>query len=756
MAFCKEDIVDIDLNSGNIFRSFLNHSIGYKDDDADRFGIRAFRDGEPVDLSGASCQAVFMAPNGTNIALTSYGTVSGNKAYVTLPQACYDYEGQFCLAIKLVGGGVTGTVRIVDGTVTRTGASGTVAPTDSVPTYQEILAVYDQMVAAKDGSVRFDIEQELTAAQMTQARSNIAAASESDVSDLKSALGNKVSKPSTLPNGTSGQFLRTNGDGTTTWVDYGLPTDAQTANAVSTWLDNHPEATTTVQDHSLQRIKFTEDLNNQISVVFNTVQEMKENRELHENMYVMTKGFHYVNDGGSAYYEIMKNKNADEKGIISIDGVLYACLIVSSKMNLEAFGAVPMSYDSTIDNASTLSYAISKCEIISSANKIKTSRLNISNINLDGVDLFFPSSASHEYGFTFTNCSIVDSIFSSTNDQQPAWSGGTINESNIEILFSNCNIRNCSFNQVESLTVENSIGVKIEGCTFTDCSSGIVCTESENLIITNCQIKTIKAGSLHHAIYLGANTSDIFINNIIIEDSDYYPLHFYNSNSSKSNPVNITARDIICNGAIDFIAFNGDGLFIDNVVCNTKVTNRYIFGSGNNIVIKNTKINAAYILAIINKCNIEFDNCQIIASGGFTGGSSHNDDPNYLLTVIIKNSILTDLPTISDKRTIQYYSMNNLYITPYTCFSNASDATAIINATFKNDIILNPRGDFFFCYGGSIALFDCFFDCGTRVIIGSRDGNSEYLVSNVTFKESGNHIGSGRKVIFNNVFNEIE
>ena len=148
MAFYKEDIVDINLNTGNIFRSFLGHSIGYKDDDADRFGIRAFRDGVPVDLSGASCQAIFMNPNGTNIALTSYGTVSGNVAYVTLPPACYDYEGQFCLAIKLVGDGVTGTVRIVDGTVTRTGASGAVAPTSSVPTYQEILSTYDAMVAA--------------------------------------------------------------------------------------------------------------------------------------------------------------------------------------------------------------------------------------------------------------------------------------------------------------------------------------------------------------------------------------------------------------------------------------------------------------------------------------------------------------------------------------------------------------------------------------------------------------------------------
>ena len=145
MAHYKSDIIDIDLNNGKIHRSFLNHSIGHMDNNADRFGVRVFRDGVAEDLSGTSCQAVFMAPDGQNIALTSHGTVEGNEAYVTLPQACYNVEGQFCLAIKLIGGGVTGTVRIVDGVVDRTGATGTVAPTESVPTYQEILAVYAEM-----------------------------------------------------------------------------------------------------------------------------------------------------------------------------------------------------------------------------------------------------------------------------------------------------------------------------------------------------------------------------------------------------------------------------------------------------------------------------------------------------------------------------------------------------------------------------------------------------------------------------------
>ena len=60
--------------------------------------------------------------------------------------------------------------------------------------------------------------------------------------------------------GTAGQLLRTKGDGSTEWVDEGLPTDEQTATAVSAWLDEHPEATTTVQDGSLTEVKLTDSL----------------------------------------------------------------------------------------------------------------------------------------------------------------------------------------------------------------------------------------------------------------------------------------------------------------------------------------------------------------------------------------------------------------------------------------------------------------------------------------------------------------
>ena len=74
----------------------------------------------------------------------------------------------------------------------------------------------------------------------------------------KVALAHKVNAPS--QDGTDGQILKTNGDGTTAWTTVGTPTDAQVEEAVSDWLDEHPEATTTVQDGSISRTKLNDDL----------------------------------------------------------------------------------------------------------------------------------------------------------------------------------------------------------------------------------------------------------------------------------------------------------------------------------------------------------------------------------------------------------------------------------------------------------------------------------------------------------------
>lgn len=70
------------------------------------------------------------------------------------------------------------------------------------------------------------------------------------------ALASKIAKPPTSPNGTNGQLLRTLGNGQTEWTDFATPTTEQVGGAVENWLDDHPEATTTVQNWSLTADKF--------------------------------------------------------------------------------------------------------------------------------------------------------------------------------------------------------------------------------------------------------------------------------------------------------------------------------------------------------------------------------------------------------------------------------------------------------------------------------------------------------------------
>ena len=91
-------------------------------------------------------------------------------------------------------------------------------------------------------------------------------AARDSLSNRNNTLENQVMyKPEV--DGESGQLLRSNGDGTTEWVNQGTPTDAQVGDAVSDWLDDHPEATTTVQDGSITKVKLHSDLQETVDEV---------------------------------------------------------------------------------------------------------------------------------------------------------------------------------------------------------------------------------------------------------------------------------------------------------------------------------------------------------------------------------------------------------------------------------------------------------------------------------------------------------
>ena len=123
--------------------------------------------------------------------------------------------------------------------------------TTAITTAESFTAAHwAQVVLADDVTdLKSDLSDETSARILLAGRVTTA---ESDIDTLET---HKVAQPldgnNQPTNGTSGQSLRTKGDGTTEWADEGIPTDAQTAQAVSDWLDAHPEATTTVSDGSL-------------------------------------------------------------------------------------------------------------------------------------------------------------------------------------------------------------------------------------------------------------------------------------------------------------------------------------------------------------------------------------------------------------------------------------------------------------------------------------------------------------------------
>lgn len=142
MANYREDIVNIDLECGTLHRSFLKRSIGQGDVQANRFGIRVFRNGAPENITG-SCIGLFVRADGETVPIEN-GVVSGNTAYITLTEACCAVEGVFRLAIKIQGDGITGTMRIVDGMVDLTSTDSYVDPGTVIPSIEALLAAMNQ------------------------------------------------------------------------------------------------------------------------------------------------------------------------------------------------------------------------------------------------------------------------------------------------------------------------------------------------------------------------------------------------------------------------------------------------------------------------------------------------------------------------------------------------------------------------------------------------------------------------------------
>ena len=112
---------------------------------AHAFKLTAVRDGEPVALSG-TVTGRFVRANYTSILLG--GSIVDGKAYVELPQDCYNVPGRFEMVIMVTDSDRTVCTYSIVGNVRRTQIGDLIDSGDIVPDIDNILNVYDDMQAA--------------------------------------------------------------------------------------------------------------------------------------------------------------------------------------------------------------------------------------------------------------------------------------------------------------------------------------------------------------------------------------------------------------------------------------------------------------------------------------------------------------------------------------------------------------------------------------------------------------------------------
>jgi hypothetical protein len=114
-----DNTVTVDLNKGIRFASV---DISEADAYANRFGAKVVASDRSVDLAGASAQGVFIREDRETIEIQ--GGVENGVAFVVLTPDCYAVVGRYQLTLKLVSGDAKTTLRIIEGRVLRTIASG--------------------------------------------------------------------------------------------------------------------------------------------------------------------------------------------------------------------------------------------------------------------------------------------------------------------------------------------------------------------------------------------------------------------------------------------------------------------------------------------------------------------------------------------------------------------------------------------------------------------------------------------------------
>lgn len=249
--------------------------------------------------------------------------------------------------------------------------------------------------------------------------------------EIKNVVKNKVDKPSVNDNN---KIPRAK-DGEVEWVEVGQPTDEQTSNAVESWLNEHPEATTTVQDGAITESKINTDFLPYV-----------------KNDYFTPQMFGAKGDGVTDDTESLKE--ALKHKCVFIPSGTY---IISSMLEVKGhvFGS-----DET------------------------ASILKFINISADNYALTLKSNFANMANITIVN------EYTDDNYENSEYNG--INCDNVwNLSFSNIQVKRFK----TGININNSWNNTFSMCSFSKCQTGVQGgSETNNVIFKNCFIKRNKNG----------------------------------------------------------------------------------------------------------------------------------------------------------------------------------------------------------------------------------------------------------------------
>lgn len=133
-----------DLNQA-VNVQYVNGNVFSGDNGGNTINVYVMDGGQPATIDGTISAYVIRA-DGATVAVP--GSLDGNRAYVTLPQACYAIPGPISIVIKITLNGAVTTICAIVANVYRSSTDSVVDPGEIIPDINALIAEIEQVASS--------------------------------------------------------------------------------------------------------------------------------------------------------------------------------------------------------------------------------------------------------------------------------------------------------------------------------------------------------------------------------------------------------------------------------------------------------------------------------------------------------------------------------------------------------------------------------------------------------------------------------